>query len=513
LELQVTTGDGAPRILILNGHPRPGAFADALAEAYRAGASGAGAAVETLALRDLDFDRDVTHRRVGDQPLEPSLAEAQAAIARADHLVLVYPTWWGTMPSLMKAFLDRVLVPGFAFEETEETLSGFRGLLGGRTARLITTMDTPGPVYRLVYGAPGHRALARATLGFCGIGPTRVSAFGPMRHSTAARRRDWLERVRAEGRALAGVRPSLAHRVAGRAVAWLRALRLQFYPMTWAAYTLGVLMAGGLDAARYAAGYAVLFLLEAATVLSNEIVDRPTDRLNRHFGPFTGGARVLIDGSLRVDTAAWAASWAAAAAIAGVVALVASAPAPAGFAAIAAGLTVLALGYTVPPLKLCWRSLGEVDVGLTHGPLVLLFGWTLAGGPLTAPAPWALGGAIGLAVVPAILLAGLPDRQADAAAGKRTLAVALGPRRAAGLAGILALCAALLPLAAGPNAGPAWSALQAVVPALVAHAGLLALLLGRAARQRRLEGRIDGPIAVALGFILWFVAVPLAALA
>ena len=49
---------------------------------------------------------------------------------------------WGTMPALLKGFLDRVLLPGFAFRHAENA-RGYEGLLGGRSAHLITTMDTP----------------------------------------------------------------------------------------------------------------------------------------------------------------------------------------------------------------------------------------------------------------------------------------------------------------------------------------------------------------------------------
>ena len=49
------------------------------------------------------------------------------------------------------------------------------GLLSGRSAHLITTMDTPPLAYRLFYRSPGHHAMRRATLGFCGIEPVRIT--------------------------------------------------------------------------------------------------------------------------------------------------------------------------------------------------------------------------------------------------------------------------------------------------------------------------------------------------
>ena len=70
------------------------------------------------------------------------------------------------MPARLKGFLDRVLVPGFAFREQD---GHYYGLLGPRTAELMTTMDVPPSVYRWIQGAPGRRAMCRATLGLCGI--------------------------------------------------------------------------------------------------------------------------------------------------------------------------------------------------------------------------------------------------------------------------------------------------------------------------------------------------------
>ena len=51
---------------------------------------------------------------------EPAaIAAAQADIQWADHVAIFYPLWLGTMPALLKAFLEQVMRPGFALGESE----------------------------------------------------------------------------------------------------------------------------------------------------------------------------------------------------------------------------------------------------------------------------------------------------------------------------------------------------------------------------------------------------------
>ncbi|MEQ8346558.1 MAG: NAD(P)H-dependent oxidoreductase [Sneathiellaceae bacterium] len=500
-----------PRILVIQGHPRAGSLSDALAEAYCRGAARAGAELRSLVLRDLSFARDVATARITAQAQEPDLVAAREAILWAQHLVFVWPTWWAGAPALAKGFLDRVLLPGYAFEETWETLSGFRGLLGPRTAELVTTMDTPAPVYRFVYGRPGHNALSRATLGFCGIAPTRIASFGPVNSSTAAQRAGWLDRVEADAAALRGLRIGALRRAGGAAARWLQALRLQFYPMTWAAYATGALLAGGpavTGQGRFWLGYLVLFLLEAATVFANDLVDAPSDRRNRHFGPFTGGSRVLVAGLLTPRQLRLAAIGCAGGALLAAAGLLALAPDPLPLGLALAVLAVLALGYTVPPLKLSWRGLGELDVAATHSIGVLLPGVLLHGGAAGAALPWLLALPLGLSILPAILLAGLPDRPADAAAGKRTLPVLLGAP-AANLLAMAALAASAMLPALYLRLDLADGLYDPIVPGALLHAALLLWLLARRLQRRRLEGRMNGLLALSLAYILWFTLSPL----
>lgn len=179
-------------ILVLDAHPRAGSFGDALATAYTAAAG-----ATRLNLRDLVFDPILHDGYAQIQPLEPDLVRAQELIRAAKHLVFVYPSWWGTYPALLKGFVDRTLLPGFAFK-MHEGGKGWDKLLSGRSGRLVVTMDWPTWAYRWVQGAPGHKAMANATLGFCGVAPVRISQLGQLSSSTPEARRAFLEKVRGE---------------------------------------------------------------------------------------------------------------------------------------------------------------------------------------------------------------------------------------------------------------------------------------------------------------------------
>jgi putative NADPH-quinone reductase/1,4-dihydroxy-2-naphthoate octaprenyltransferase len=499
------------RCLLILAHPRRDSLCGALFDACAEGARQAGVECRELILSEMHFDPDVHAVSPEQQPLEADLLRAQRDIHWAEHLVFVYPTWWGLFPALLKGFLDRVLTPGFAFHHVTD--GQWDKLLSGRTADLITTMDTPPLIYRFIYRAPGQQALARATLGYCGIRSARIEAFGPVIAAAAGQRQQWLDRARSIGSRLAEGALSATQRRTQRVAAWLAALRLQFYPMTWIAYTVGALAAAlgaPLAMTPYWLGYLALFLLEAATVFLNEWFDFDSDRLNRHGGPFTGGSRVLVDG--RLDRAAMRKGIGLSIlGAAGALALLVALAPDASSGSIVATYTVfalLALAYTVPPLKLSHRGFGELDVALTHSAGAILAGYVVQGSPWSDSLPWLLALPLGLAVLPSILLAGCPDRVADQAVGKRTLVVKLGPRAAIRLA--MAAClaapavAALLALTrTDMSALLGWSAAGGA-----AHAAWLWRSLRRLTTGN-LPDRIDGPIVLALTFILWFCVPPL----
>ena len=185
-------------ILVIDGHPDPESYCAALARAYAEGAERSGAEVRRIALRELRFEPNLRYGYRQRTELEPDLLRAQALIREADHLVLVYPTWWGAMPAILKGFVDRVFLPGFAFRYRESSQLWDK-LLVGKSARLIVTTDTPSWYNRLVYRQAGHLVMRRNILGFCGVKPVRLTVLGPVKPSTPERRAAWLERIRKLG--------------------------------------------------------------------------------------------------------------------------------------------------------------------------------------------------------------------------------------------------------------------------------------------------------------------------
>ncbi|WMJ74173.1 NAD(P)H-dependent oxidoreductase [Cytophagaceae bacterium ABcell3] len=187
------------KILIIQGHPDKESYCYALAKAYRQGAEASGSEVRVINTGELDFNPNLAMGYRKRTNLEPCLEKAQRDILWAEHIVVVYPVWWGMAPAVLKGFLDRVFLPGFAFNKRPNSL-WWDKLLKGRTARIITTMDQPTLYYRLVYGRPSTRAIKNLTLEFCGIKPVKTTSIGPIRMSSDRFREKWLEKIETLGR-------------------------------------------------------------------------------------------------------------------------------------------------------------------------------------------------------------------------------------------------------------------------------------------------------------------------
>ncbi|HEY8145419.1 MAG TPA: prenyltransferase, partial [Kofleriaceae bacterium] len=198
-----------------------------------------------------------------------------------------------------------------------------------------------------------------------------------------------------------------------------------------------------------------IFAIEAAKNASGEIFDWDSGAdqavAEEDRSPFSGGKRVLVDHLMsRRQTAAVAAVFYVLGGAAGVAIALYREPAVLWLGLAGASL---AFFYHAPPFKLSYRGLGELAVALAYGPIIacgtyLVQRHRIDADVLLASLP------LGLLIAGFLWICEFPDRRADASAGKRTLVVRLGARRAArGFAALVVaafLGLALLPLAGLP---------------------------------------------------------------
>jgi len=191
------------RLLIILGHPdgNPKRLCRALAEAYAEGARSGGHGVRLIDIATLDFPILRTMEEFAGQPLPVTLEDAAQAIRDAEHIVFVFPLWLGTMPALLKAFLEQVMRPGVAFAYPERGKGGFaKTLLKGRSAHVIVTMGMPASFYQFWYLGHGIAGMRRNILNFVGISPVRETLFGMVEGVGDNRREKWLVKMRTLGK-------------------------------------------------------------------------------------------------------------------------------------------------------------------------------------------------------------------------------------------------------------------------------------------------------------------------
>lgn len=196
----------ARRIALIQGHPDPAGhhLLHALADAYAEAATNAGHAVRRIEVAKLDFSLLRTQEDFETGTIPPALVGPQDDMRWAEHWVFVFPLWHGTMPALLKGFVEHIFRPGFVMEYAKNASGGRnasrfpRRLLAGRSARIVVTMGMPVLFYRWYFGAYGIRSFERSMLRFAGIKPIRESLYG-LAFADERKRSRWIEDLRRHG--------------------------------------------------------------------------------------------------------------------------------------------------------------------------------------------------------------------------------------------------------------------------------------------------------------------------
>lgn len=100
------------------------------------------------------------------------------------------------MPALTKGFVDKVIFPGIAYDQTDGRGAGMVSKLTKlKDVTLITTINTPSIIYRLLFGNAIKRALLIGTFWKIGVRNTKWISFSNVKFRTNEKRQKWLTRV------------------------------------------------------------------------------------------------------------------------------------------------------------------------------------------------------------------------------------------------------------------------------------------------------------------------------
>lgn len=262
----------------------------------------------------------------------------------------------------------------------------------------------------------------------------------------------------------------------------------------------GARIAGAFDGAAFVVALAAVVFVHAAVNVFNDVCDSRSggDRANvERIHPFTGGSRFIQNGVMdesEMSRLAFALLGAGVLLGGGLFVLK-------GWAVLVFGTIGIGLGflYSWPPSHLAGRGIGEISVGIGFGLLPVVGSAWLQVGAL-APEAVLLSVPLGCWIAAVLIANEVPDAASDAAAGKRTLVVRLGPGGTRSLY-VVVQAAAVLSLGAGVGLGlvPAWG--LAVPVALLGLAGVAAI--GLAGPRAVLARAVKLTLAIHFAGGLW----------
>ena len=88
-------------------------------------------------------------------------------LLKAEAIVLLFPTWWFSVPAMLKGWFDRVWAPGIAYDHADDFGPIKPRLNKLKKVLVVTTLGAPWWVDRLVMRQPVKRVIKIALLGAC----------------------------------------------------------------------------------------------------------------------------------------------------------------------------------------------------------------------------------------------------------------------------------------------------------------------------------------------------------
>ncbi len=161
------------RVAIVFNHPYEGSYCKAILDSVSRGLQQGNHQVDLFHLDHDGFNpamtKDDLKAFVNHQPIDPQVIDYNKRLAKADHLVFIFPIWWDLMPAMTKGFVDRVLFPGIVYDHHPRGFGLVPLLKNLKSVTMITTMNKPRLMYSLLIGNLIRKAMLKSvfkTMGY-----------------------------------------------------------------------------------------------------------------------------------------------------------------------------------------------------------------------------------------------------------------------------------------------------------------------------------------------------------
>lgn len=188
------------KVVIVFNHPYEGSYCSAILDSVNSGLQQANHEVDVIHLDKEGFNPVMTSQDLkaftNKQPIDPKVIEYKNRLEQADHVVFIFPIWWELMPALMKGFIDKVIFPGVAYDYVSGSNTRMKPLLTNiKGVTVITTMNTPGILYRVIFGNAIQKALMRGTFWKLGYKNRKWISFNMVKSVSDEKRKLWLIKI------------------------------------------------------------------------------------------------------------------------------------------------------------------------------------------------------------------------------------------------------------------------------------------------------------------------------
>lgn len=188
------------KVVIVFNHPYEGSYCNAILDSVTRGLILADHDVDIINLDKDGFNPVMTSKDLkafrDKQPVDPKVLEYKDRLEQAEHIIFIFPIWWELMPALMKGFIDKVIFPGVAYDYVNGSNTRMKPLLTKvKGVTVITTMNTPRILYRIIFGNTIQKALMRGTFWKLGYKNRKWISFNMVKQVSDEKRKLWLDKI------------------------------------------------------------------------------------------------------------------------------------------------------------------------------------------------------------------------------------------------------------------------------------------------------------------------------